>query len=99
MSDKIKKPEQYLNRITDWPAKERPIERLKERGAENLTDAELLAILIRTGTGNNTAVDIAHQLLVQFKGLHQLSVKPLTDIQKFKGIGPAKERTHFSRGA
>ncbi|MEN9429532.1 MAG: hypothetical protein RJA86_391, partial [Pseudomonadota bacterium] len=44
--------------ITDWPIAERPREKLLQRGAEYLSDAELLAVFLRTGTAKKTAVDI-----------------------------------------
>ena len=58
--------------IRDWPADERPRERLLECGAEALTDAELLAIFLRTGVPGRTAVDLARSLLDDFGGLAPL---------------------------
>lgn len=59
-------------RITDWPANERPREKLLGQGSAALSDAELLAIFLRTGTRGKTAVDIARELLVDFGGLRSL---------------------------
>lgn len=59
-------------RITDWPEHERPREKLLAQGAAALSDAELLAIFLRTGTRGKTAVDLARELLVAFGGLRQL---------------------------
>ncbi|HQG45962.1 MAG TPA: hypothetical protein PLG50_09900, partial [bacterium] len=53
----------YPNRITDWPEEERPRERLLHYGADALSEAELLAIILRVGAGRTTAVDLARQLL------------------------------------
>ena len=55
--------------ITDWPQAERPREKLLARGPEVLSDAELLAIFLRTGVAGKTAVDVARGLLAQFGGL------------------------------
>src|SRR5687768_12025602 len=73
--------------ISDWRPDERPRERLLARGARALTDAELVAILLRTGIRNKTAVDLAAELLNRFGGI----VKMLeADLSGIKGLGPAK---------
>ena len=56
-------------RITDWPAAERPREKLLKNGAQALSDAELLAIFLRTGMPGVSAVDLARQLLTAFGSL------------------------------
>ena len=58
--------------IRDWPADERPREKLLARGAQALSDAELLAIFLRTGVPGKSAVDLARELLVQFGSLRAL---------------------------
>ena len=58
--------------IKDWPAPERPREKLLGRGPSSLSDAELLAIFIRTGVRGKTAVDLGRELLVRFGGLRPL---------------------------
>ena len=58
--------------IIDWPAGERPREKLLERGAAALSDAELLAIFLRTGVVGKSAVDLARELLAHFGGLTRL---------------------------
>ena len=58
--------------ISDWPAQERPREKLLQKGSEALSDAELLAIFLRTGTRDFTAVDLARLLLDDFGGLKPL---------------------------
>ena len=58
--------------ITDWPADERPREKLLARGAGALSDAELLAIFLRTGVSGKSAVDLARELLLRFGGLRPL---------------------------
>ena len=52
--------------ITDWPIDERPREKLLKRGPQSLSDAELLAIFLRTGVKGKTAVDLARELLIEF---------------------------------
>jgi len=76
--------------ITDWPTEERPREKLLQKGAEYLSDAELLAIFLRTGIKGKTAVDLAEGLLEEHKGLRHLLD---ADEQRFcqsKGMGQAK---------
>ena len=58
--------------IRNWPAQDRPRERLLEYGASSLTDAQLLAIFLRTGVAGRSAVDLARDLLGQFGGLRAL---------------------------
>ena len=55
--------------IRDWPAEDRPREKLLQRGADALTDAELLAIFLRSGVTGKSAVDLARELLDSFGGL------------------------------
>ena len=73
--------------ISDWPAAERPRERLLARGASALSDAELLAVLLRTGIRGKSAVDLARELLDRFKGLRGLLA---TNLMGVKGLGDAK---------
>lgn len=76
--------------IKDWPADERPREKLLKKGANALTDAELLAIFLRTGTHGKTAVDLARELLVDFGSLQAILN---ADQQRFclgNGLGSAK---------
>ncbi len=56
--------------ISDWPEEERPRERLLEQGAQVLSDAELLAIFLRTRVKGKSAVDLSRDLLNEFGGLH-----------------------------
>ena len=55
--------------ISSWPIEDRPREKLEKYGAEKMTDAELIAILIRTGTKNKTAVDIARKIISEIGGI------------------------------
>lgn len=77
-------------RITDWPLAERPREKLLERGPKALSDAELLAIFLRTGTRGKTAVDVARDLLNEFGGLRKLLEADRRAFCKSKGLGTAK---------
>jgi DNA repair protein RadC len=76
--------------IRDWPAAERPREKLLERGASSLSDAELLAIFLRTGVSGKSAVDLARHLLSQFGSLRALLEANLTAFSNELGLGPAK---------
>jgi DNA repair protein RadC len=77
-------------RIKDLPNGERPRERLLARGADALMDAELVAILLRTGTKGHSAIDISRQLLQKFGTLENLAKASLDDIRQIKGIGRDK---------
>jgi DNA repair protein RadC len=76
--------------ITDWPAGERPREKLLARGAAALTDAELLAIFLRTGRAGRTALDLARELLGRFGGLRALLRAGREDFCAVQGLGAAK---------
>ncbi len=78
--------------IKEWPADERPREKLLAQGAEQLTDAELLALIIRTGDSGSkqSAVDLARGLLHRFGSLRQLSAASIAELCQLPGIGPAK---------
>ncbi|MFJ4144948.1 DNA repair protein RadC [Pseudomonas sp. NPDC089734] len=76
--------------IRNWPVAERPRERLLESGAQSLSDAELLAIFLRTGVAGKSAVDLARHLLNQFGSLRALLESDLTVFSSHLGLGPAK---------
>ncbi|NRA24891.1 MAG: DNA repair protein RadC [Oleispira sp.] len=76
--------------ITDWPADERPREKLLTHGAQYLSDAELLAIFLRTGVRGKSAVGLARDLLSGFGGLRQLLVADQESFTQQHGLGPAK---------
>ncbi len=80
-----------MQRIKDWPADERPREKLLARGADHLTDAELLALIIRTGdsSSKNSVVDLARGLLRRFGSLRQLAAATIAELCEQPGIGPA----------
>lgn len=77
--------------IRDWPAAERPRERLAQQGAAALSDAELLAIFLRVGVRGKSAVDLARELLASFDGdLAALGGASTKELARLPGIGPAK---------
>lgn len=76
--------------IRDWPEAERPREKLLERGAASLSDAELLAIFLRTGVSGKSAVDLARHLLTRFGSLRSLLEANLSTFSNELGLGPAK---------
>lgn len=76
--------------ITDWPKAERPREKLLNLGAAALSDAELLAIFLRTGTKGRTAVDLARDIVAHFQGLRNLLLAEQNEFCQFSGLGEAK---------
>lgn len=78
-------------RIQDLPKNDRPRERLLELGAASLTNAELLALFINTGTQGENAIQMGQRLLQEFKSLRNLSRRSAKELaQQFHGLGPAK---------
>jgi DNA repair protein RadC len=76
--------------IADWPELERPREKLLQLGAASLSDAELLAIFLRTGARGKSAVDLARELLVRCGGLGALFAAKRTQLAGLPGLGDAK---------
>lgn len=76
--------------ISQWPLAERPREKLLNKGAEALSDAELLAIFLRTGCKGVTAVDLARQLLDNFGGLKPMLQASQSEFCQHHGLGNAK---------
>lgn len=85
----------YKMPITDWPESERPREKLMQYGPMKLSEVELLAILIRSGSGSNSALDVARELMSKAGGLNQLARLDYNDIlqMRIKGIGKTKAVT------
>jgi DNA repair protein RadC len=77
-------------KITDWPKCERPREKLLAKGADTLTDSELLAIFLRSGVKDYSAIDIARNLLSKFGSLRRLLSASEHDFCQTKGLGQAK---------
>jgi DNA repair protein RadC len=76
--------------IRDWPLDERPREKLLQKGAAALSDAELLAILLRTGTRGRSAIDLARDLLKSFHSLRKLIAADRHRFCAVPGMGPAR---------
>ncbi len=76
--------------ITDWPVADRPREKLLASGANHLTDAELLAIFLRTGIQGKSAVDLAREILLHFGGLRHLLDADCQEFCSVPGLGSAK---------
>jgi DNA repair protein RadC len=76
--------------ITDWPADERPREKLMQKGVQYLSDAELLAIFLRVGVTGKTAVDLARDLLTQFGSLSNIFNASIKEINAVHGMGDSK---------
>ena len=76
--------------ITDWPVDDRPREKLLAKGADALSDAELLAIFLRTGMHGVSTVDLARQLLSRCGSLSALCSAGERDVCELPGMGPAK---------
>jgi DNA repair protein RadC len=79
--------------ISSWPKEERPREKLEKYGADSLSDAELLAILIRSGTANLNVVDLSRKILNDNGGITGLGRKSIRSLQNVRGMGPAKVAT------
>jgi len=76
--------------IRDWPSEERPREKLLDKGAGALSDAELLAILLRTGIAGHSAVDLAREILMSFRSLRRLIAADRARFCAHPGLGPAR---------
>ena len=80
----------HVLRIKDQPASERPRERLAAKGPGALTDAELIAILLRTGLQGCSVIEVSDQLLLKFKSLDGLSRASLEELRQVRGVGRDK---------
>ncbi|WP_338083457.1 RadC family protein [Fictibacillus nanhaiensis] len=76
--------------IKDYPLQERPRERLLQDGPESLSNYELLAILLRTGTKQMSAIQLSHHIIQHFEGLRQFKDATIGELKEINGIGPAK---------
>ena len=76
--------------IRHWPESERPRERLIKFGAARLSEAQLLAIILRTGGGGKSALDLALEMLNTFKTLKNIESASQGEFKPLKGIGAAK---------
>jgi len=76
--------------IRNWPEDDRPREKLLKKGAQALSNSELLAILLRTGTPGISAIDLARDVLKKFKTFRNMTHTDMRDWKDFKGLGGAK---------
>lgn len=76
--------------IADWPLLERPRERLLAQGAGSLSDAELVAVCLRSGVRGKSAVDLARELIAEFGGIGGLLTADLASLRRVRGLGTAK---------
>ena len=80
--------------ITAWAEEDRPREKMLQKGCQSLSDAELLAILLGSGTIGESAVSLAQRILASVQNnLHDLGKRSIIEFQRFKGIGEAKAIT------
>lgn len=98
MAEKLKDTEVKQRTLREWPESEKPREKLLSHGATKLTDVELLAILLRTGTRtkshSKTAVDVAREVLMTFdSSLEMLSSRDALELSNITGIGNVKAVT------
>ena len=89
----VNKSNSQHSRITDWPESERPREKLITKGSDALSSAELITILLGTGTGKTTAVDLGKSLINKFGTIEKMSQATLNELTEIPGIGPAKAIT------
>lgn len=76
--------------IRSWPQDDRPREKLLKKGAETLSNSELLAILLRTGIKGESAIDLARRIIDKFGTFRNMSHTDMRQWEEFKGLGPAK---------
>lgn len=90
MVKKLEKRELYEKSIKNWPEDDRPREKLLKKGAGALSNSELLAILLRTGTNGTSAIDLARKILKKFSTFRNMAHTDTRDWKEFKGLGGAK---------
>ncbi len=81
---------EYRCTIKELPEDERPREKLQKYGAQQLSNAELIALIIRSGFANRTAVELSQDILNYFQGLKGLVNLSVEELKKIKGVGLAK---------
>jgi DNA repair protein RadC len=82
--------ERYVSKIMDWPVDERPRERFLKYGPQKASDVELLAILLRVGGIDLTAIDLARCLIKKFGSFRGIDSQSIAELCTVDGIGPAK---------
>lgn len=86
----MNKKKEYPRAIRNWPQEDRPREKLLKNGEHSLSNAELLAILIRTGTAGKSAIDLGRDLLNKFKSLRSMSGVDASEFKEIIGLKDAK---------
>src|SRR5438477_1199010 len=76
--------------MSQWPTEDQPREKLLLDGEHRLSDSELLAILLRTGSRGQSALDLARGIVNKFKSFRDMSRASMAEWNEFKGLGPAK---------
>ena len=79
-----------LTSIKNWPEDDRPREKLLKKGTKALSNSELLAILLRTGTSGSSAIDLARSVMKKFGTFRNMAHTDARDWKEFKGLGNAK---------
>ncbi len=79
----------YKTTIKDWPEQDRPREKMIKHGSRILSDAELVALLIGSGTTGASALDLARQIIISYTGLSNMAACTAGELLKVKGVGPA----------
>jgi len=88
--NKKSETKKYPLSIRNWPEDDRPREKLLKHGEHVLSNAELLAILIRTGTAGKSAIDLGRELLNRFKSLRAMSGVDISEFKEISGLKDAK---------
>jgi DNA repair protein RadC len=88
--DAVKEASYYHSTIKEWPVDDRPREKLLLRGPAALSDAELLALIIGSGSGKVTAVDLAKSLISEHRNLAELSKLSVDELSRNRGLGKAR---------
>lgn len=87
---RMTKINQYRSSMRHWPREDLPREKLLKKGEHTLSNSELIAILLRTGTKGQSAVDLARKILQKFKTFRDMSHTDISNWRTFKGLGSAK---------
>ena len=90
MNSKKSNTKKYPLSIRNWPEDDRPREKLLKLGEHNLSNAELLAIIIRTGMAGKSAIDLGRELLNKFKSLRAMSGVDISEFKEIAGLKDAK---------
>ncbi len=90
MPEKLSEPSKFYKSIKQWNEDEQPREKIKKHGAATLSNAEILAVLLREGTRNLSAIDVGNIIIEKFGDLNTFSSADISELMQIKGIGEAK---------